>query len=112
MADKTYVVKVTAQAEEQLQGIIKYIASELKAPKAALRLLEEMESAISSLDKYPQRVALTEEEPWRSLGVYKMPVKNFLIYFWIDEENAKVQITAVINGRRDQLKQLSQMAME
>ncbi|MDD3363631.1 MAG: hypothetical protein PHZ03_01470 [Syntrophomonas sp.] len=43
MADKTYIVKITAQAEEQLQEIIKYISSELKAPKAALCLLDEIE---------------------------------------------------------------------
>lgn len=112
MADKTYIVKITTQAEEQLQAIVKYIASELKTPKAALRLLDEIESATSSLSQFPQRVALTEEEPWRSLGIHKMPVKNFLVYFWIDEENIKVQVTAVIYGRRDQIKQLSQMDME
>ncbi len=49
MADKTYFVKITTQAKEQLQAIVKYIASELKAPKAALRLLDEIESATSSL---------------------------------------------------------------
>jgi len=47
VADKTYIVKITYQAEEQLQAIVKYIASELKAPKAALRLLDEIESSIS-----------------------------------------------------------------
>jgi toxin ParE1/3/4 len=112
MADKTYIVKITTQAEEQLQAIVKYIASELKVSKAALRLLDEIESSISSLSQFPQRVALTEEEPWRSTGIHKMPVKNFLVYFWIDEENRKVQVTAIIYGRRDQIKQLSQMDME
>jgi toxin ParE1/3/4 len=112
MADKTCIVKITNQAEEQLQAIVKYIASELKAPKAALCLLDEIESAISSLSQFPHRVALTEEEPWRSTGIHKMPVKNFLVYFWIDEENSKVQVTAIICSRRDQIKQLSQMDME
>ncbi|BBB91744.1 MAG TPA: type II toxin-antitoxin system RelE/ParE family toxin [Methylomusa anaerophila] len=112
MADKTYIVKITAQAEEQLQEIIKYIASELRVPKAALRLLDEIERAISSLSQFPQRIALTEEEPWRNSGIHKLPVKNFLIYFWIDEGNDKVQVTAVIYGQRDQIKQLSQMDME
>jgi len=112
MADNTYTVKITTQAEEQLQEIVDYVASELKAPKAALRLLNEMERSISSLSQFPQRVALTEEEPWRTCGVRKMPVKNFLIYFWIDEENSKVQVTAVIYGKSDQLKQLSRMEME
>ena len=112
MVDKTYIVKITAQAEEQLQAIVKYIASELIAPKAALRLLDEIESSISLLSQFPHRVALTEEEPWRSTGIHKMPVKNLLVYFWIDEENSKVQVTAIICGRRDQIKQLSQMDIE
>jgi len=112
MEDNTYTIKITTQAEEQLQEIVKYIASELKAPKDALRLLNEMERSISSLSQFPQRVALTEEEPWRTCGVRKMPVKNFLIYFWINEENNKVQVTAVIYGKREQLKQLSKMDME
>ena len=112
MTDKTYFVKITTQAEEQLQTIVKYIVSELKAPTAALRLLDEIESATFSLSQFPRRIALTEEEPWRSLGIHKLPVRNFLVYFWIDEENSKVQITAVIYGMRNQIKQLSQMDME
>ena len=69
MADKTYFVKITTQAEEQLQAIVTYIVSELKAPAAALRLIDEIESATSSLSQFPQRIALTEEEPWRSLEI-------------------------------------------
>ncbi len=112
MAENMYTITITVQAEQQLQEIVKYIASELKAPKAALRLLNEMESSISSLSQFPNRGTLTEEEPWRSSGIRKMPVKNFLIYFCIDEENSTVQITAVICGKREQLKQLSKMNME
>ena len=41
-----------------------------------------------------------------------MRVKNYYVYFWIDEENSKVQITAVIYVARDQTKQLENMKME
>lgn len=112
MPDKTYIVKITTQAEEQLQEIVKYIASELKAPKAALRLLDEIEVSILSLSQFPQRVALTEEKPWRGTGIHKMPIKSFLIYFWIDKEKSLVQVIAIIYGKRDQLKLLSHMDME
>lgn len=112
MADNTYTLKITTQAEEQLHEIVKYITFELKAPKAALHLLKEMERSISSLSNYPQRIALTEEEPWRNSGIRKMPVKNYLIYFWVDESNTKVQVTAVIYAKREQLNQLSKMDME
>ncbi|WP_044391488.1 type II toxin-antitoxin system RelE/ParE family toxin [Mesobacillus subterraneus] len=92
-----------------MHEITLYIASELKAPDAALNLLEALEDAISSLSEFPQRIALTEEEPWHSYGIRKMPVKNFLVYFWIDEDYVKVQVTAVVYGKRDQVHQLSEM---
>lgn len=110
--DKAYTVKITSQAEEQIQETIYYIAHELKAPDAALHLLDTLENSIASLSHYPQRVALISEEPWRTQGIRRLPVKNFLVYFWIDEDNTKVQITAVIYEKRDQLRQLSQMDME
>ena len=110
--DKTYTVKITSQAEEQIQETIYYISHELKAPDAALHLLDILEDSIASLSHYPQRVALLSEEPWHTKGIRRLPVKNFLIYFWIDDANMKVQVTALIYGKRDQLRQLSQMDME
>lgn len=110
--DKIYNVKITSQAEEQIQEIVYYIYHELKAPDAALQLLDALEDAFSSLTHFPQRVVLVEEEPWHTNGIHRLPVKNFLIYFWIDEDNMRVQITAIIYGKREQLRQLSQMDME
>lgn len=110
--DKTYNVKITSQAESEIQEIIHYITHELKAPEAALHLLDALEDSFTSLARFPQRVALIDDEPWRTKGIHRLPVKNFLVYFWIDEDNMKVQITAVIYGKRDQLRQLSQMDME
>lgn len=109
---KTYTVKITSQAEEQIQEIIYYISHELNAPDAALHLLDTLENSIASLSHYPQRVSLIPEEPWRTQGIRRLPVKNFLIYFWIDDTNMKVQVTAIIYGKRDQLRQLSHMDME
>lgn len=110
--DKTYTVKITFQAEEQIQEIIHYITHELKAPDAALHLLDNLEDAFLSLAHFPQRVALIAEEPWNTKEIHRLPVKNFLVYFWVDEDDLKVQITAVIYGKRDQLSQLLQMNME
>lgn len=107
--DKTYSVKITSQAEEQIQEIIFYITHELKAPEAALHLLDTLENSFASLANFPQRVVLVDEEPWHTKEVHRLSVKNFLVYFWIDEENMKVQVIAVIYEKRDQLYQLSQI---
>ncbi len=55
---------------------------------------------------------MTEEEPWCSEGVRRMRVKNYYVYFWIDEENSKVQVTSIIYAARDQAVQLEYMEME
>jgi len=105
----TYSVKITTQAGAQMEEPAHYITWELKSVDAALHLLSDLEDAISSLSQFPQRIALTEEEPWHSYGVHKMPVENFLIYFWIDEEHHNVQITSVIYARRERVRQLTKM---
>ena len=38
-----------------------------------------------------------------------MPVKNFLVYYLVDEEKKAVWITAVIYGRGDQIAALLDM---
>lgn len=60
----------------------------------------------------PERIKLTEEEPWRSRDVHRMRVKNYYVYFWIDEVNSKVQITSIIYVAREQANQLILMKME
>ena len=103
-----YKVKITPQASAQMLEIFSYISNTLKEPLTAERLLDELQKRILSLDTMPRRVALVDEEPWRSYGIHKMPVKNFLVYFWVNEEQKEVHITAVIYGKRDQLEQLKQ----
>ena len=42
----------------------------------------------------------------------KVIVNNFLIYYWMDAENLKVQVIAVIYNRRDQLCALMNISLE
>ncbi len=71
--------------------------------------MEAIKAEIQSLSRMPGRVRLTPEQPWHDLGVRRDRVKNFYIYFWVDEENMRVQIIGVIYARRDQAEQLERM---
>ena len=106
-----YEIKVTRQALEQMREIAHYISYDLMAPEAADNLLDDLKASILKLSVLPRKYPLIEEEPWRSEGVRKIVVKNFLVYYWIDEEYNKVQVTAVIYSKRDQIKQLKNMEM-
>lgn len=107
-----YVVKLTRQAQRQIRENAHYIAFSLQAPDTALHLIDTIDKEIESLSRFPNSIALTEDEPWHSLGIHKLPFKNYLIYFWVDEPAKKVQVTAIVYGKRDQKKALSQMSLE
>ena len=102
-----YTVKITQQAQEQIREIISYIRFTLQAPETAMKMLDTLQEEIASLDQFPNRVPLTEEEPWHSQGIHKFPVKNY----WVDEETKKVQIIGAVYGRKDQRHQLSNLDM-
>lgn len=104
-----YVVKLTPQAVVQIQETIAYISKALLAPDTADAWAERLEKEISALDTMPGRYPLVGREPWKSEGIHKMVVKNFLVYYLIDDEAKTVWITAVVYARRDQLNALKEM---
>lgn len=108
---KVYKVRITRQAREHLRSIKAYIANVLLAPRTANNVMDGLKKGIKSLEEMPERIKLTEEEPWRSRGIHRMRLKNYYVYFWIDEKNGKVQVTSIIYVARDQAMQLEFMEM-
>lgn len=97
-----YQAKVTEQARTHLILIKEYIANELQQPNSAKRMLDLLKEAMMSLSLMPHRIKRIEEKPWRDLGFRKIRVKNYYIYFWINEDEKQVQIIAVIYVKMDQ----------
>ena len=107
-----YEVRITLQAQAHLREIRDYIAQKLLAPEAAKNTVQRLGTVMASLSQMPNRIPLIEEEPWRSEGVRVRAVRNFLIYFWVNEAEKTVQIIAVIYARRDQTSVLSQLDLQ
>lgn len=107
-----YDVRITRQAEDQINDIAYHIAVILHDPDAAEGLVDDLHETIDSLGYNPERKFLVDEEPWHSEGVRKIKVKNYMMYFLIDAENAAVHITGVCYAGRDQKKFLGKMKME
>ena len=104
-----YRIKITSQAREQLREIRRYIEKVLLSPTTAANTLAVIKKEMQALSIMPARIHLTPEQPWHDQGIRRDRVKNYYIYFWIDEEKKIVQIIAVIYARRDQSRQLEQM---
>ena len=107
-----YRIRITRQARDHLLKIRNYIEYKLCAPIAAKNTIALIKAEMQSLSHMPGRIHLTPEQPWHDQGVHRDRVKNYHIYFWIDEDNKRVQIIGVVYVHRDQSKQLELMDMK
>ena len=107
-----YRIRITRQARDHLREIRRYIEHQLLAPIAAKNTIAALKAEMQSLTHMPARIHLTPEQPWHDQGVRRDRVKNYYIYFWIDEKDKKVQIIGVVYVRRNQSRQLELMDME
>ena len=107
---KTYGVILTPSAQKNLRDIFYYIHYELKAEMAAKSVVGSLEDAINSLNCFPARHSLVEVEPFRSKGLRKMTVKNYLIYFKIYEQLGVVRVVAVTYAKSNQIEKLKELS--
>lgn len=88
-------------AKQDLTEIVQYISGQLKAPQAAMDLLDAFDHSISLLKEFPYSHNLFHtlsplEEEYRML-----PVKNYVIFYVIREQHRVVEIHRIIYARMD-----------
>lgn len=96
-----YRVQYSPAAYEDLRGIYHYIASELMAPTAAENQTVRIRHAVRALDTLPTRYMQVDWEPWASMGIHKMPVDNYCVFYRVDEDAAMVMIFRIFYAGRD-----------
>jgi len=96
-----YHVDITEPAEQDIQAAVKYIAEDLKNPIAADRLLNNAVEAILSLEEMPLRYPLVDDEVIAGFGLRFFPVRNYLVFYSVQEKAKTVLIERFIYGKRD-----------
>lgn len=109
---KSYRIIVTPDAIDNMAELRAYIADILMAPDAALRHIRLIRREIATLRELPARIDPVDEEPWHSRGIRFLIVKNFYVYYRIDEATETVYILNVVYNKRDQLRILAKMDIE
>ena len=107
-----YRIIITPDAIEDLTELKDYIADVLLAPDTALKYIQTIRREIGSLERMSARHKCVDFEPWHSRSVRKIIVKNFYVYYRIDDPAGTVYVLNVIYARRDQLKALTHKKLE
>ena len=97
----SYSVVYSPEALNDLKDIYAYIAQELLVPDTALNQVNRIRKEIRSLDFMPSRYALVDWEPWKSMGMHKVPVDNFVVFYTVDSDSMTVAIIRIVYGGRD-----------
>lgn len=99
-----YVVKIGNLALLQLNEIVTYISGVYHSTSIASQWLSLLENAIISLEFFPYRFPIIEGEMCNtdSLDIHKMYLKNFFIYYVINENEKTVIVIAIVYTKRNQ----------
>lgn len=90
-----YRVQYSAEAVEDLRSIYQYIAVELQAPQTARGQIDRIRKMIRSLSLAPTRFATVEWEPWASIGMRKVPVNKYLVFYLVEHADFTVTVIRI-----------------
>lgn len=99
--DNKYSVIYSAEARRDLTRIKSYIASVLLAPQAATGQTKRIRKSIRALESMPEKFAVVDWEPWHSIGVRKLPVDNYVVFYYVDKFFHQVNILRIFYGGRN-----------
>ena len=90
-----YMVTMLNRAYRDLDGIFKYIANTLIEPNVALSIVDDIETAILSLDILPHRCLERRIGAYASQGYRQLFVGNYTVLFRIDEASKLVVVVTI-----------------
>lgn len=94
-----YQVRITDEALADMEEIYRYISEKLESPENAAGQYDRIAEAILSLSELPERCSLVSFEPERSVGLRRMLVDHYSVFYVVKE--AQVIVTSVLYSASD-----------
>lgn len=99
-----YKLVITSTAERDLNDIAEYIANDLSSPKAAIDFIERVENCYENISLNPHMYPFCEND---KLNKYrKALIKNYIMFYRVDDKAKSIYIMRFIYGGRDYIKLL------
>ena len=99
---ENYKVIPTKSAENDLEGIYLYIATQALMPIAAVKKVKRLkDSIVKKLSFMPQKYRLVNDSYLASIRYRMMNVENYIVFFSVEENKKVVWVERVIHGARD-----------
>ncbi|MCD8130793.1 MAG: type II toxin-antitoxin system RelE/ParE family toxin [Lachnospiraceae bacterium] len=99
--NKAYDISYSPEALKDLENIYCYIAFELMVPDTAENQINRIRNRIRSLDLFPDGFGQVDWEPWKSMGMRKLPVDHYIAFFLVGRDNREVIIVRILYSGMD-----------
>lgn len=97
----SYKVIYSPLAQDDIRAIYTYIANELQAKQTARGQVDRIRNTVRKLNAMPERYSAVEWEPWASMGMRKVPVDNYIVFYLVDTVKLTVTVIRVLYNGRD-----------
>lgn len=96
-----YIVRMSIKAKKDIQSIVDYIRYELMELSIARKYEKLIKEEIQRLEYSPQKYAAISSDNVKINNTRKLVVKNYIVFYRINEEEKIVNIVRVLYGRTD-----------
>jgi len=107
-----YNIKVSKLYDADVDSCYDYINDTLENPIAAENLIKNIIEALLKISENPKIRPLVRDEFLASLGYRLINVKNYMIFYIIDEPNNYLKIVRFLYGKRDWMNILKENTVE
>ena len=101
MALTEYKVIIERPGQRDLKDILHYIMYTLKEPEIAKRIYATIKEQILTLGKMPFRHSTVLDQPYAEMGVRKLLVENYNVFYIINETKCEVHVLRILYNRRE-----------
>ena len=87
--------------DNDIDSVYQYIRENLEAPMAAENLMKELKVKLNYLKENPFARSFVQDDFLASVGFRPINVKNYVIYYIIDEEKNVINLIRFLYNKRD-----------
>ncbi len=101
-----YSVEIIPIVYKKLKLILQRIVFSTSSLEIGEKWRKKFEKAFFSLEEFPFRYPLIKSRPWQTKGVRKMPIRPYIAYYCVSEEEKRVSVNALSHAKQDEIEVL------
>ncbi|GHT98884.1 hypothetical protein FACS1894142_5800 [Spirochaetia bacterium] len=107
-----YLLAYSKFIDTDFDSSYEYIKEKLEAPRAAEKLFDELINKLDYICKAPFSRPLVQDKHLASLGIRSIKIKNYVLYFNVDEESNTINALRFLYNKRNWIKILKENNIE